>query len=87
MFLISDPQEKSTLDYYEVELDGHIVRSDAEVAGENARLHYDLSGIDMGNHTARVRAVNAWGGGEWSDPLGFAAALPGKVSGVGLSAD
>jgi hypothetical protein len=87
MFLISDPQPASTVDFYEVAMDGNIVRADAEVAGENARLHYNISNIAMGDHTVRVRAVNPWGEGEWSDPLEFAAALPGKVSGVGLSAD
>ncbi|MBU4317686.1 MAG: hypothetical protein KKF30_10475 [Proteobacteria bacterium] len=87
MFLISDPQKVESLDYYEVDIDGAVVRADVEVAGDAVRLHHDLVNISMGNHTVRVRATNSWGAGAWSDPLAFTAALPGKVSGVGLSAD
>lgn len=87
MFLISDPQPKENVDYFEIEMDGNIVRADAEVAGDVKRLHHDLSGISMGAHTVRVRAMNDWGAGAWSDPLAFTAALPGRVSGVGLSAE
>lgn len=87
MFLISNPQPADTVDYFEVELDGAIVRSDAAIDGDQARLHHDLAGIAMGAHTVRVCAVNGWGSGPWTDPFAFTAQLPGAVSGVGLSVD
>ncbi len=63
------------------------MRSDPERDGDQARLHHDLTGISMGSHSTRVRAVNSWGEGVWSDPFEFAAQLPGAVSGIGLSVD
>ncbi len=87
MFLISDPQPAGELDYFEVEIDGSVVRSDAQRDGDQVRLHHDLTGITMGKHTVRISAVNGWGKGEWSDPLAFDAALPSKASGIGLSVD
>lgn len=87
MFLISDQQSANDVDYFEVDVDGAVTRSDAQSDGDRARLHYDLAGIAMGTHTVRVRGVNGWGEGEWSDPLEFGAALPSKPSGIGLSAE
>lgn len=87
MFLINDPVDGSTVDYYEVELDGDIVKSDAQRDGDQARVHHELTGIPMGNHTVRIRSVNQWGASGFSDPFVFDAALPSVPSGVGLSAD
>jgi hypothetical protein len=68
-------------------MDGNMTKSDPERDGDLARLHHDLTGISMGSHSTRVRAVNSWGEGVWSDPFEFAAQLPGAVSGIGLSVD
>ena len=87
MFLISDAQSKDSVDYFEVEIDGAVIRSDAQVDGDQARLHHELTGLSMGEHTVRVSAVNGWGKSEWTDPFGFVAQLPGPVSGLGLSAE
>jgi hypothetical protein len=87
MFLISDPVAADQVDYFEVEIDGDIVRCDAQRQDDQVRLHHELAGLSMGSHTARVRGVNGWGEGQWSDPFGFAAQLPGQVSGLGLSAE
>lgn len=88
MYLITDPVDGTRFDYYEVELDGEITRADAQRDDQGqARLHYDLTGITMGSHSARVREVSAWGVGAWTDPFDFDAALPGQPSGVGLSVD
>jgi hypothetical protein len=87
MFLISAPVAASGADYYEVEIDGIVKRSDAQHEGDQVRLHLDLTGISNGDHNVRIKAVNGWGEGPWSDPFGFTAQLPGQVSGVGLSPD
>lgn len=87
MFLISDQQPGNQVDYFEVDIDGSVTRSDAQRDEDQARLHYDLAGIAMGAHSVRVRGVNGWGEGEWSDPLEFGAALPSKPSGIGFSAE
>lgn len=84
----SDKLSEGT-DYYEVELDGIVVKSDGqrdEAAGL-IRLHHDLSGISEGNHTVRIRGVNDLGPGEWSAPFGFGVSLPPVPSGIGLSAE
>jgi predicted phage tail protein len=87
MYLISDSMPTDMVDYFEVELDGTVVRVDAERNGADSRLHYNLDGISMGNHTARVRAVNGWGVSEYTAPFDFVALLPSMPSGIGLSVD
>ena len=87
MYLVADPVPVSEVDYYEVTIDGNTVRSDAEVAGSpaEARLYYDLpDSLSTGNHDVEIVPVNAWGVGPMS-PFAFTKALPGAVSGVGLS--
>jgi hypothetical protein len=95
MYLIADPVPDGAdklsegTDYFEVELDGTITRSDGqrdEAAGQ-IQLHHDLSGISEGDHTVRVRGVNDLGEGPWSVPFSFGVSLPGQVSGIGLSAE
>ena len=87
MFLISDPMPIDEVDYFDVDLDGNITRSDAERDTEQgqARLHFELVDIGWGQHTAKVQAVNAWGDSGWSGPFTFAAALPSVPFGLGLS--
>jgi hypothetical protein len=86
MYLITDPMAIDAVDYFEVDIDGSVVRSDGEVAGSEVRLHYELDpGLSLGTHTAIITAMNAWGAGEPSDPFGFVKGLPGKPSGVGLA--
>lgn len=87
MFLITDPQPKEKIDYFEVEMDGNIVRSDAQVDDDQVRLHHDLTGISMGTHTVRIQSANGWGESGWTDPFEFVAELPSVPSGIGLSAD
>ena len=49
-------------------------------------LHYDLVGITAGDHTIRVKFVNAlWGDSDWSSPLDFTRPSLGVPSGLGLS--
>lgn len=76
-------------DYYEVELDGVVVRSDGqrdEAAGL-IRCHHDLSGISEGDHSVRIRGVNDLGPSGWSVPFDFGVSLPSVPSGIGLSAE
>ena len=87
MFLVSTPVASEEADYFEVEIDGAVVRADAQRDGDKSRLHHDLTGMTTGGHNVRIRAVNGWGVGPWSDPFAFTATLPGQVSGVGLSPD
>jgi hypothetical protein len=95
MYLIADPVSDGSdklsegTDYFEVELDGTITRSDGQrnEATGKIRLHHDLSGISEGSHTVRVRGVNDLGEGPWSVPFSFGVSLPGAVSGIGLSAE
>lgn len=87
MYLIADPVPEAEVDYYEVTIDGTTERSDAEKANGEARLHYLLpDSLSTGNHDVEIVPVNAWGVGPMS-PFAFTKALPGAVSGVGLSAD
>lgn len=90
MFLIADPVPDGTTsdgtDYFEVEIDGAIVRSDGESDGAGqTRLRHDLTGLSFGDHQARARALNSWGAGDWTAPLSFKASSPGALSGFGLS--
>jgi hypothetical protein len=86
MYLIADPVPEGEVDYYEVTIDGNTVRSDAEIAAGQARLHYELpDSLSTGSHDVEVVPVNAWGVGPMT-PFSFTKALPGAVSGIGLSA-
>ncbi len=90
MFLTADPVPDGTTsegtDYFEVELDGAVTRSDGESDGAGQiRLRHDLTALEFGDHTARARRVNSWGAGEWTAPLPFRASTPGALSGFGLS--
>lgn len=85
MYLVADPVPAGEVDYYEVTIDGNTVRSDADVANNEARLYYQLpDSLSTGNHDVEIVPVNAWGVGPMS-PFAFVKALPGPVSGVGLS--
>jgi hypothetical protein len=86
-YLVTDNQPAGEVDYYEVELDGAIQRVDAARNGQDAWLHHDVSGVAMGQHSARIRAVNEWGSSGWTDPFVFVKALPPRPSGVGLSVE
>ena len=92
MYLITDsmagnPDKSDDIDYFEVEIDGQVVRSPGEKdeAANLIRLHYDLTDLAHGEHEARARGLNSWGAGPWTDFLSFNAALPGALSGFGLS--
>jgi len=76
--LISDPQEG--VDYYIVNIDGSIERSDAV----ETRLSYDLDGLSIGHHVCAVQSCNMWGESDAS-PFEFTSILPGAPSGVGLA--
>lgn len=86
-FLVADAQESTAVDFYEVELNGEVTRSDPERDEANGlvRLHHDLSALPEGDHTARVRSINKWGASEWTSPLGFTSALPPTPMGLGIS--
>lgn len=84
MFLICDPMPEEEVDRFLVDLDGGLIQVDAERADGMCRLHYDVSDVSLGDHTAKVAACNEWGDGEFSDPFVFTKAFPSKVSGVGL---
>jgi len=86
-FLICDPMAAALVDRFLVEIDGNPIQVDGELAGDQVRLHYDVTDIETGSHTVRVAACNEWGDGEFSDPFEFEKALPGQVFGLGLSAD
>ncbi|GEM_PF-6768226 len=88
MYLVTSQMPKDQVDYYEVEIDDQVVRAEAEKAGGQARLHYELpESLASGKHTVRIRAINTWGKGPWSSPFEFTKVLPGPVSGIGLSVD
>lgn len=54
-------------------------------AQANGSMRIDLQGIAPGAHTVTARAVNMWGASAMSDPFGFSASVPGKISDIGLS--
>ena len=81
-YLVADPQPSHDVDYYEVEIDGEIVRSDPERDEFQVRLHHDLKGIAGGYHKVRVRAVNRWAESDWSPFLEFSSDPPPEVKGV-----
>ena len=74
-YLVCD--EDASVDSYLVSMDSG---SDIETP---APLHFDLDGIDVGNHHIEVKAKNLWGVSSPS-PLDFSKQLPGSPSGLGL---
>jgi hypothetical protein len=92
MYLISAPVPAAQAKGYEIQLDEvRTLAAPAEqVDADNVRLHYDLktvSNLAEGEHTVRVRALNGWGAGTYTDPFVFTKTLPGVPSGIGLSED
>lgn len=94
MYLTTDPvpgnpEKSDEIDYFEVEIDGQVIRSPGEMdeTGTLIRLHHDMSGLSHGEHQARACGVNSWGEGPWTDFLSFTASSPGALSGFGLSED
>ena len=88
MYLIANPVPADDVDYYNVEIDGTIYKSDPEFSetSNEKRLHFELPALPPGPFRVRVQAVNAWGEGEWSDPFVFTAlSLPTRVTGLKLS--
>ena len=85
-YLICDPIPQNEADHFLVDIDGTIIAVDAERDNDagTCHLHYDVSGVSPGSHTAKIAAVNMWGDGAYSDPFDFTKELPGQVSGVGL---
>lgn len=78
-FLVCDPAEH--VDSYIVEIDGVAFPTESP-------LHYDLSGLSVGEHFIKVKAVNdLWGPSDYSDPISPVKPLVGVPSGVGLSAE
>jgi len=81
-FLVTDPQ--AGVDHFRVTLDGEVLLVDAEVSGDAGRLHYDVSEVSTGSHTATVEAGNMWGYAPPTDPFDFEKQLPSQASGLGL---
>jgi hypothetical protein len=81
-YLVADPQPEVDVDFYEVELDGVTVRSDPEREDGMVRLHHDLTGISVGEHKVRVRAVNRWATSDYTPFLEFTSGAPPDVTGL-----
>ena len=83
-YLVCDPMYN--VDHFLVELDGNVITADAEIVGDQARLHHDVSSVSFGTHVVRAAACNQWGDSAFTDPFLFEKILPGPVSGLGLEA-
>ncbi len=86
-FVVTSYVSGEEITHYEVELDGVLstVEPQRNPADGTYRLRMDVSGVEIGQHTLRMRGVNVWGPGEFSDPFVFTKALPSKPSGITLS--
>ena len=78
-FLICSPEPNA---------DSCIVDVDGTEFSTPYPLHYDMVGVAIGDHTVKVKFVNAlWGDSGWSSPLDFTKPSLGDPSGLGLQAD
>jgi len=82
-FLVCDPQEGVT--YYDLEINGTMTEGiPAEADGS---IKYDLAGITEGDYTVRARCYNLWEVSDWSLPLDFTKAVPGKPTSLRVSSE
>ena len=83
-YLTADDQQNVTK--YEIDVDGQVTQSPARQGATPDMVHlwFDLTGVSLGSHVAKVRAGNLWGWSDWTPDFLFEKVLPGVPSGIGL---
>jgi len=84
-FLVADPQLAADVAYYELEINGKIIRSDEQRDGNLVRIYHDCAKLPDATYRVRARAVGEYGRASvWTPFINFGLKAPPGVGSITL---